>query len=125
MRYQLNMSDQISNIALSLSGGGYRAAAFHLGCMKCLNDEIRHEAPLLSRLAILSSISGGTITAVVYAHTLARGRSFQEFYEAVKDFLHRDELLNRAFGKLNNPDAWKAYPMKQRNLINAFALVYD
>ena len=104
MRYQLDMPDQFSNIALSFSGGGYRAAAFHLGCMKCLHDEIRNGESLLSRLAMLSSISGGTITAVLYAHTLARGGSFQDFHERMYVFLKQDLLLSCAMKKLNDAD---------------------
>lgn len=81
--------------------------------------------PLLKQLAILSSISGGTITGVVYAHTLAEGGSFDDFYHKMYGFLKKDTLLTSALSKLNNPDAWKDRPLKQRNLINAFALVYD
>ena len=119
------MPAHFQNIALSLSGGGYRAAAFHLGCMTCLHDRQHEGESLLKKLCVLSSISGGTITGVVYAHTLAEGGSFQDFYDKMYDFLKKDTLLTSAMSKLNNPDAWKARPLKQRNLINAFALVYD
>jgi NTE family protein len=43
-------------IALSLSGGGYKAAAFHLGAILRLN-----ELGLLGRLKRISSVSGGSI----------------------------------------------------------------
>ncbi len=45
-------------IALCLSGGGYRAMVFHLGVIWRLN-----EAGLLKRIARVSSVSGGSITA--------------------------------------------------------------
>jgi NTE family protein len=45
-------------IALCLSGGGYRAMLFHLGAILRLN-----EAKLLEKLARISSVSGGSITA--------------------------------------------------------------
>jgi NTE family protein len=45
-------------IALCLSGGGYRAMVFHLGALIRLN-----EARVLSRLARVSSVSGGSIAA--------------------------------------------------------------
>jgi NTE family protein len=45
-------------IALCLSGGGYRAMVFHLGALARLN-----EAGLLPRIARVSSVSGGSITA--------------------------------------------------------------
>ena len=47
-------------IALCLSGGGYRAMIFHVGVLWRLN-----EAGYLPRLARISSVSGGSITAGV------------------------------------------------------------
>jgi len=47
-------------LALCLSGGGYRAMLFHLGALWCLNDR-----GWLPRLARVSSVSGGSITAAV------------------------------------------------------------
>src|SRR3954451_14873822 len=45
-------------IALALSGGGYRAMVFHVGALLRLN-----EVGLLSKLARVSSVSGGSITS--------------------------------------------------------------
>lgn len=45
-------------LSLSLSGGGYRAMLFHLGTLRRLND-----AGLLAHLAVISSVSGGSITS--------------------------------------------------------------
>jgi len=45
-------------VALSLSGGGYRAMLFHVGALYRLN-----EIGLLGKLARISSVSGGSITA--------------------------------------------------------------
>ena len=47
-----------SGIALCLSGGGYRAMVFHLGALWRLN-----ELGFLPKLARISSVSGGSITA--------------------------------------------------------------
>lgn len=47
-------------MALCLSGGGYRAMLFHVGALWRLN-----EVGLLARLARVSSVSGGSITAGV------------------------------------------------------------
>jgi NTE family protein len=49
-------------LALCLSGGGYRAMLFHLGTLSYLND-----AGFLPKLARISSVSGGSITAGVLA----------------------------------------------------------
>ena len=46
--------------ALCLSGGGYRAMLFHVGCIWRLN-----EAALLGTLRRISSVSGGSITAAI------------------------------------------------------------
>src|SRR5262245_41995729 len=45
-------------LALSLSGGGYRAMVFHVGALWRLN-----EVGLLAKLTRISSVSGGSITA--------------------------------------------------------------
>lgn len=45
-------------IALCLSGGGFRAALFHLGALRRL-----HELGVLQRLEAVSSVSGGSIIA--------------------------------------------------------------
>src|SRR5437762_13525189 len=47
-------------MALCLSGGGYRAMVFHLGCLWRLND-----AGLLGNLKRLFSVSGGSINSLV------------------------------------------------------------
>lgn len=45
-----------SGSALCLSGGGFRAALFHLGALRRLN-----EVGLLSRMTTISSVSGGSV----------------------------------------------------------------
>lgn len=47
-------------IALCLSGGGYRAMLYHVGCLWRLN-----ELGMMARLNRISSVSGGSITAGV------------------------------------------------------------
>ncbi len=49
---------QRSGVALCLSGGGYRAALFHLGALRRLD-----EVGVLSRVTTVSSVSGGSIVA--------------------------------------------------------------
>ena len=54
-------------IGLALSGGGVRAAAFHLGVLRRLAAE-----GLLERVSVISTVSGGSlVTAAVMAE--ARG----------------------------------------------------
>jgi NTE family protein len=56
-------------LALCLSGGGYRAMLFHLGTLTYLND-----AGFLPKLDRVSSVSGGSITAAVLATRWSRLR---------------------------------------------------
>lgn len=51
-------------IGLALSGGGSRAVAFHLGCLRALND-----LGLLDKISVLSTISGGSVIGAYYAYT--------------------------------------------------------
>lgn len=53
-------------IALCLSGGGYRAAAFHLGALRRL-----HETGVLARVLQISSVSGGSILAAHLAQCMS------------------------------------------------------
>jgi len=54
-------------VGLALSGGGFRAALFHVGALLRLN-----ELGLLPRLSEVSSVSGGSITAAVLARAWPR-----------------------------------------------------
>lgn len=54
-------------IALCLSGGGFRSALFHLGALRRLK-----ELRLLHDVSLVSSVSGGSILAGFFAHVLAR-----------------------------------------------------
>jgi len=69
-------------IGLALSGGGSRAVAFHLGCLRALND-----FGLLDRIDILSTISGGSIIGAYFAYT--PNKSFSEFDADICQFLQR------------------------------------
>ncbi len=46
-------------IGLALSGGGSRVIAFHLGCLRAL-----HRLGLLDRVAVISTVSGGSVRAL-------------------------------------------------------------
>jgi NTE family protein len=54
----------VPKIGLALSGGGSRAIAFHLGCLRAL-----HQLGLLDRVVVLSTVSGGSVIgAYFHAH---------------------------------------------------------
>lgn len=70
-------------VALCLSGGGYRAALFHLGALRRLE-----ELGVLSRVDAFSCVSGGSIlAAILIAHVRAWPRSgrIPEIHGAVAD----------------------------------------
>jgi predicted acylesterase/phospholipase RssA len=111
-------------IALSCSGGGYRAASFHLGTMSYLNHLDFKGKPLLENVKLISTVSGGTITGIVYALMKQEGKSFAEIYTFLLDKLQQLDLLKLGIEKLN-PDLKWDNPQKSKNLINAFAELYD
>jgi len=85
----------VRNVGLALSGGGSRAIAFHLGCLRALRDR-----GVLGRLQVISAVSGGSVIAAMYAYS--RG-SFTDFDKAVvallKRGIHQDivrKMLNPA-----------------------------
>ena len=49
-------------IGIALSGGGYRAAAYHLGTLRAL-----HTLGVLDKVDVISSVSGGSIASAYFA----------------------------------------------------------
>lgn len=68
-------------IGLALSGGGSRAIAFHLGCLRAL-----HDRGVLDRVSILSAVSGGSVIAAMWAY---ESSDFAEFDIRVCRLLRR------------------------------------
>lgn len=58
--------EERDGLALCLSGGGYRAALFHLGALQRLN-----ELKVLSQVDTISSVSGGSIIAALLLDQIA------------------------------------------------------
>jgi len=83
-------------IGLALSGGGSRAMAFHLGCLRAL-----HDLGLLDKVGVLSTISGGSVIGAYYAYT--PGKSFEEFDADICNFL-RIGFHHKIAGSLLHPD---------------------
>lgn len=69
------------NVGLALSGGGSRAIAFHLGCFRAL-----HDRDILKRIQVVSSVSGGSVIAALYAYSHG---SFAEFDKTIVNLLRR------------------------------------
>ena len=79
------MSKASNKVGLSLSGGGYRAAAFHLGTMRKLN-----ELGVLKKINVLSTISGGSITGAGYCLS---EKNFSDFETDMKLILSTKSVI--------------------------------
>lgn len=89
------------DVGLALSGGGSRAIAFHLGCLRALNDR-----GVLERLQLVSGVSGGSVIAAMYAY---RRESFAAFESRVVRMLV-DGLVRRIVLELLSPSFLATLP---------------
>lgn len=110
-------------IALTFSGGGFRAAAFALGSLSLLQRIKFEQGTLLDQVSILSTVSGGTITGARYTLGKKRNESFQTIYEGLYSFLSNSNLIIEALDHLAQEKNWKSE--RVRNLITAFSDIYD
>lgn len=85
------------NIALCLSGGGYRASTFALGTVDMLD-----ELGLLKDVKLFSTVSGGSFTGVCYAAWLSEGKKYGEFYDDFYTFLKETNCIELALDDLYN-----------------------
>ena len=120
----------LGKIALSFSGGGFRATAFCLGNLSYLNyrtvsDDKGNQETLLHRVQFISSASGGSFANLAYAQFLYSDRPVAECYQFLRQFMAGTDLLEEVLNNLKNDKVWKNYPHKGRNLINAFAIAYE
>ncbi|MDD4754992.1 MAG: patatin-like phospholipase family protein [Prolixibacteraceae bacterium] len=114
--------EPFKNLALSLSGGGYRAATFHMGLMTYLSSVIWESKSLLERVRIISTVSGGTFTGVCYATTIAKNKTLSDFYDKMYRFFCEEDVIDKGLKKLEDFENWDSE--KDRSLINALSLVY-
>jgi NTE family protein len=110
--------------ALCMSGGGYRAALFHLGALRRLN-----ELGVLARVDTFTSVSGGSIMAAQLATWLTRaervpGKQVAGFDEGVarplRDFVGRDIRTGAALARLH-PRNWLTPGAQSEALAAAYA----
>lgn len=81
----IDESDPKPTIGIALSGGGSRAIAFHLGCLRTL-----HKHGILEECAVLSCVSGGSVIGAAYV--THRG-SFDSFEQKITDILRAGLFL--------------------------------
>src|SRR5262245_11224142 len=101
------MNEQVTpKIGLALSGGGSRAIAFHLGCLRALD-----RLGLLDRVTVLSTVSGGS---VIGAYFHSHGGDFASFEEKIREVL--------ALG-LVKPMRARFFSRLGLKIVTAFALI--
>ncbi|WNI14074.1 patatin-like phospholipase family protein [Actinacidiphila sp. ITFR-21] len=79
-------------VPAALSGGGSRAAAFHLGCLRAL-----HDRDLLDHVRVVSGISGGSLLAALWAYGPT---DFADFDASTTDLLRsglQRDIARQAF----------------------------
>jgi len=87
-----------NKIGVALSGGGFRAAAFHLGTLNKLD-----ELGVLPRVKVISTISGGSIVGAYYGLNNADYAQFRKgLYEKLSSAnIIREVVLSRRFLLVN------------------------
>lgn len=79
------MSKDGKRIGLALSGGGYRAAAYHLGTFRAL-----YKMGLLDKVDVISSVSGGSIIAAYYL--LHKNEPFEQIEQTFRKCMAHSPL---------------------------------
>lgn len=106
-----------TNIALTLSGGGSRAVGFHLGTLDVLN-----ELGLLESISTLSTVSGGTLVGSSYALAIKEGKSFDQFFTILYDFLPSFNTVDALLETLTDTNHL-AFP-ENANITTSLAQLY-
>lgn len=120
--------------ALCLSGGGFRAALFHLGALRRLN-----ELGVLSRIAVISSVSGGSIVNGMLAARWSSlvgdaTNTFQNFDEMLRiplrEFCQFDLRTPLLLGHRLNPLRWfgdgrSAFMVSGNDLSRSYDALFD
>lgn len=112
-----SISGKVEQIALSLSGGGVRAVGFHLGSMSMLD-----RLGLLSKVEIISSVSGGSLPGLGYCLSQRFGRSFQDFFDDFFEFLPQLNILEQLLARMTTKEP--PAPSGRRDMITALANIY-
>ncbi|MEM8971404.1 MAG: patatin-like phospholipase family protein [Pseudomonadota bacterium] len=93
-----------NRIGIALSGGGSRAMAFHLGCLRTL-----HKEGLLENSHVISCVSGGSVIGAMYA---SHKGTFDEFEDQVRLTLARGFVwpaIVTAFTSWEGPKALSSF----------------
>src|SRR5438093_11367125 len=116
--------------ALCLSGGGFRAALFHLGALRRLN-----ELGLLSKMRTISSVSGGSVANGLLARLWrdltpnpnGRGEltNFSEYERELREFCSRDIRTGPLLTERLDPRNWLSLWGDDHSATDLLANVYQ
>ncbi len=120
-------NQQRKGAALCLSGGGFRAALFHLGSLRRLN-----EAGVLAKITTITSVSGGSIASGLLAKMW---RSFQirndviqnlnEYETALRDFCSHDLRTAPLLWERLDPRNWPTVFSEDHSVTDFLAQAYE
>lgn len=110
----------MAEVAISLSGGGFRAAMFHLGTLSYLNHlRMPNGRPFLDIVNIISTVSGGSITGLWYLMNYSKGVETDESIRQLYKILNETDIPSKAL------DLLLAKGNETNSLIKQFEKVYD
>lgn len=105
-------------IAIALSGGGYRAAMFHLGTLSYLYHLQSEEGDtFLDMVNTISTISGGTITGLWYMMQYANDNISDESFRELYHKLRKSNVVEKGLHNL--------LINKRKSLIKEMVEIYD
>lgn len=112
------MTRPFGRISLGLSGGGTRAAGYHLGVLGYLD-----RMGLLPDVAVISGASGGGFVTSTYAMSQAKGQSFEQYNNWMLDKLRRGRMAEWVLDNFaNRPPRGHA---GRRTVISSLAEAYN
>jgi len=103
---------RLGRVALALSGGGSRAIAFHLGCLRALKD-----AGILDKVEVISSVSGGSVVAALYC---SHPGDFASFERRTRELLEKGFLVPALVTVVTTTEGIRALVIFSALLIDRF-----
>lgn len=83
-------------IGITISGDGYRATSFGLGCLSYFNHLKYEDVSLLNKVIALSTVSGGNITGITYAQWTKAGLPFEDYFKWLFEQITEFDLVKTA-----------------------------
>jgi len=118
---------QRKGTALCLSGGGFRAALFHLGSLRRLN-----EAGVLAKITTITSVSGGSIASGLLAKMWRSFRfrsdvveNFADYETALRDFCSHDLRTAPLLWERLDPRDWPTFLSEDHSVTDFLAQAYE